>query len=239
MLATYPNAKRKFRADNTFSTLDLKPFDFSIGVFPSTIHAHKRARLSQPRPLAKEWSWGLATTAADDEHSLSTTAALSFSCTPWTSFPDNPIPVDAYEDNERPGRFLSTVSSADKDMPTMKRPRLVKSSDAGKGPLSETLEPRDPHPSQISPSRPNKPRRPPFPGENPPRLRTSWRETTSSKGAENPYSVRNQEKANTVTASTSSASPSSVVTDGLKTRSDYNVAYRDLSLASKSSTVER
>jgi hypothetical protein len=151
MLATYPNAKRKFRADDTFSTLDLEPFYFSIGVFPSPIHAHKRARLSQPRPLVKEWSWSLATTTADDEHRLSTTAALSFSCTPGTSFPDNPIPVDAYEDNERPGRFLSTVSGADKDMPTMKRPRLVKSSDAGKGPLSETLESGDPHPPPNQP----------------------------------------------------------------------------------------
>jgi hypothetical protein len=124
-------------------------------------------------------------------------------------------------------------------MPAMKRPRLVKLSDAGKGSLSEILELEGPQAPQTVPARHNKPRRPPFPGENPPRLRASWRETTSSKGAENPYSVRNQENANTVTAFKSSASSFSNVADGLETGSDYNDAYRDLSLASKFSAVER
>lgn len=233
MLATQPNAKRKFRADN------VEPFDFDVDVFPSPIHDHKRARLSQHRTLAKDWRWGLGTATADDEHRRSITAALSFSCRPWTSFPDTPIPADAHEDNERAGHFLSTVSTAEKDMPAMKRPRLVKSSDAGNGSLSETLELEGPQTPQIGPLRQNKPRRPPFPGENPPRLRASWRETTSSKGAENPYSVRNQENGNNVTASKSNASSFSVVANGLETGCDYNVTYRDLSLGSNFSAVER
>ena len=233
MLATQPNPKRKFRADN------VEPFDFDVDVFPSPIHDHKRARLSQHRTLAKDWRWGLGTATADDEHRRSITAALSFSCRPWTSFPDNPIPADAHEDNEGAGHFLSTVSSAEKDIPAMKRPRLVRSSDEGNGSLSETLELKSPQAAPIGTLRHNKPRRSPFPGENPPRLRATWRETTSSKAAENPYSVRNQENGNTVPASKSSASSSSVVADGLETGSDYNVAYRDLPLASKFSAVER
>ncbi|KAH8654610.1 hypothetical protein BGZ60DRAFT_157347 [Tricladium varicosporioides] len=58
--------------------------------------------------------------------------------------------------------------------------------------------------------------RKPVPGVNPPRLATTWRETTSSRGAENTFMIGVQGKSNDATASTSNVSSSNTVADGLE-----------------------
>jgi hypothetical protein len=234
-LATHPNGKRL--ADDAFPTLDT--FDFNSEVFQNHISPYKRARLiSQPRHLAYEWSWSTATT--DNEYQLSTTAAISFPCAPLVPFPDHYSP---FEGNA--ACFLSTVSASasGRDMPA-KRPRPPQSTDAGKNTPVTTSSLEASRPRQSSPSDSNRntrglvPRRRPFPGENAPRLAATWRETTSSRGAENTFSARSREQLNHVTTSTSNVSSSGSVTDALESYDGHSIASRRSSLALDMKLIE-
>jgi hypothetical protein len=238
-LATRPNGKRI--ADDTFSILDT--FDLNPGAFQNHTSPHKRARLiSLPGHLADEWSWSTATT--DDEYQLRTTAATSYPCVPLVSFPDYYILPEGDA-----ACFLSAVSASasDSDMPA-KRPHPVRSSDMGKSTPVEKPNLEGSFPKQTSPSNSNKntrgvaprrrPRRQPFPGENNARLAATWRETTSSRGAENTFSKRGQEQLNRVTASTSNVSSSGSVTGALESYDDHNMASRGSSSALDFNLIE-
>ncbi|KAH6661963.1 hypothetical protein B0J14DRAFT_687579 [Halenospora varia] len=66
-------------------------------------------------------------------------------------------------------------------------------------------------------------RRQHLPGINPPRLATTWRETTSSRGIENPFKVGVHEKTNNVTPSMSNVPPSNIANDGLESRDGLDI----------------
>lgn len=238
MLATHPPPSEYF--PDIDSDVDL---DVNLGVFhtiPLLGHHHTQtldfSTITPPYKRARphDWSWSRAATA-DVQHALSAAAATSFPCAPLTFLPDYPIHVEANEDgceNQQTDCFLpnASVSAPGRDMPPK---RTALSSDAGKRKSIDTSVLEDSRSTKLSSSKSNNSsrgvssRRPPVPGENRPRLAATWRETTSSRGADNSYSVRSQVKANDVTASMSNVSSSEVATDGLESRDDYDLISGD------------
>jgi hypothetical protein len=226
-LANLANGKRL--ADDAFPTFDT--FDFNSEMFQNHTSPYKRARLiNQSRDLAYEWNWSTATT--DNEYQRSTTAAISFPHAPLVSFPHSAC-------------FLSTMSASasGRDIPA-KRPRPPQSTDVGKNTPVKTSSLEASGPSQSSPSNSNRnprglvPRRRPFPGENAPRLAATWRETTSSRGAENTFSARSREQLNHVTTSIPNVSSSGSVTEAFESYEDRSIASRRPSSALDFNLVE-
>lgn len=238
MLTTHLPAKRGF------SNVDFDSFDFNLSLFHSTpfISSHstpeldlsaigspyKRSRLNQTHHLAKQWSWS-RTAAADVQHQFSAKAIPSSSIKPLTFLPDNLAHAEAKKDkcNDKEGPcFLpyAFVCSPSRDMPA-ERPALSSNAGTGKQKVLGTSRLEEPRSTKFGTSRPNNNahsassrRRAPVPGENHPRLAATWRETTSSRGADNPISARSQGRAPIydVPISRTNVSSSSVATDGLE-----------------------
>jgi hypothetical protein len=249
MLATHPPAKRTFSsAGDYYSNVE---FDVNLSVshnIPLLHHPYTQAlglstitppcKRGRPHHFADQWSGGGAATA-EVQRELSAAAATSFSYAPLTFPPDYPTHVEANEEgceNEQTGCFLPNTSVS-APARNMRVKRTATSSDAVKDKSMDTSNVEDSRSSKLSSSNSNhnswgvSSRRRPVPGENRPRLAANWRETTSSRGADNSYNVPSHVKTDDVTASMSNAPSSEIATDGLEFRGGFNVISGESSFA--------
>ena len=182
---------------------------------PDISSRHKRQRLGQLDNFTKGLSWNSA--SSTDAHSKSNAASSTSPCLRVSSSPSHIAQVSAdtacLRDNQA-GHLLpyEPISSSLKSMPTR---RVLYSSDSSNRGLPKNAPVNTDNPSTrlSASSRPIKrlvglsSRRRPVPGENTPRMVTTWRETTSSRGQDNRLSVGAQTKEVPASFFTSSSVP--------------------------------
>lgn len=222
-------AKRTFSsAAEICSHVDFKAYDLNLSnLNSSTISSfcdqnsslssstppYKRARPNGTLPSqpAESWGWncGSRKSTIDAHQNHSTAATKSSVYTPLAYVDKN---VDRY-DREQAARRIPDVciSWTGEKMP---RKRQLLSSNPGRNELLDISGP-DTFDSK------NLPRRRPtaVPGELPPFLVSTGRETTSSRGSENTFTLRNP--SNLLAASTPNVSPSQATNHFLESGNDY------------------
>jgi hypothetical protein len=183
---------------------------------PDISSRHKRQRVGQLDNFTKGLSWNSA--SSTDAHSKSNAAASFTSpCLRVSSSPSHIAQVSAdtacLGDNQA-GHLLpyEPASSSLKSMP-VRRVRYSSDSSNRDPPKNAPVNTDNPSTRLSASSRPIKrlvglsSRRRPVPGENTPRMVTTWRETTSSRGQDNRLSVGAQTKEVPASFFTSSSVP--------------------------------